>query len=258
MPAPSRSPPARTVAPFATASRTCSATTRAARATSSRRRRRCPAPRGSPWRSARTARRPARRTRRGPAPRRTRARWRCRSARAFCMRVVDGGVRGTLESASASTIIGSLPPSSSEHGIRRWAAPHRDLRAGRGRAGEHDHVDESTSASPVGPAPVATANTPSGSAALRQPLAPAAARSAACARSASGSRRCPPRGRDRVPEGVGQRVVPRADDADDPQRLVAHEQPLAEDTRARSSARGGRRPSAARASPRTRRPPRRT
>ncbi len=68
------------------------------------------------------SRRRARRTRRGSAPRRRRARPRCTSGPPFCIDQNTAALAARSRSASARTIIGSLPPSSSETGVSVFAA----------------------------------------------------------------------------------------------------------------------------------------
>ena len=70
-----------------------------------------------------------RRTRRRPAPRRRRARPRCRSGRCCDIAHCTAMFAARSTSASRSTIIGSLPPSSSEHRDQPLGRRDRDLPA---------------------------------------------------------------------------------------------------------------------------------
>ena len=130
-------------------------------------------------------------------------------------------------SASESTIIGSLPPSSSEDGISRAAASAATLRPGAGGAGEHDHVHVLDQGGPGLAVTGGDLQDVLGQTALAQ----------AFGQQQRGQRRHlggledhavagGQRG-DAVAEGVRQGVVPGADHADQAERAVAQDQLLA-------------------------------
>ena len=131
-------------------------------------------------------------------------------------------------SASRSTIIGSLPPSSSEDGDQPLGRRDRHLATGLGRAGEVDHVD-------------VLDQRRTGRAAAGGNLEDVRRRSALARRVGQHEvgQRCDlarlqdhrvarHQRRDAVAEAVRERVVPRPDHAHDPMRAVAHEHLLAE------------------------------
>ena len=127
-------------------------------------------------------------------------------------------------SASASTIIGSLPPSSSETGVSVSAA-----RAMTRLPVSLDPVNmtmsaASITASPACRSPATTSSTSSGRPTSRMPSAISSEVSGVADAGLSSDGVARGQRGDAVAERVEQRVVPRADDADQPVRLVAHDE----------------------------------
>ena len=133
----------------------------------------------------------------------------------------------------ASTIIGSLPPSSSATGVSVSAARAMTLRP---VAVEPVNITKSTasiSAVPVSAPPIATWSTFSGSPHSRMPVGQQERRQRRDLGRLEHDRVAGRQRRDRVAEVVGQRVVPRPDHADDADRPVADDELAAEHERVR-------------------------
>ena len=135
-------------------------------------------------------------------------------------------------SASASTIIGSLPPSSSETGVSVCDGALHDLLAGLRRAGEHDHVGEvdqlgaELRAAARGDLVDALGQAALLHALLHQQRGHGGHLGRLEDHGVAGGHRG-----DAVAERVRQRVVPRPDHADQPERAVAHDELAAEHER---------------------------
>ena len=169
----------------------------------------------APWRSSLDLARSAwRRTRRRRAPRRRSARPRCRPGRSCNIPPQAAALAARSRSASARTIIGSLPPSSRLTGVSVSAARAITLRPVRSEPVNWTKSTSSTRAPPVSPMPV-DAVEDVGAADLLLPglddLDQAERRELG---GLDDDRGAGLQGRDRVAEREDQREVPGADDAD--------------------------------------------
>ena len=135
-------------------------------------------------------------------------------------------------SASASTIIASLPPSSRLYGISRSAARCAIFLPVRVDPVNWMKSASSTSADPVAPVPVRHSSTPGAPTSSRQPRTISRGGQRRELRRLDRDRRAGQQRGHRIGQGEQNRVVPRADDPDDRVRPVGDRELLARDQQA--------------------------